>query len=161
MNSGESGAWASSHRSLSQYQKGKSRQYYQPLSTPAIPVTHQAREGVLMAKICLCGSPMCPICRGRPPGVAQSETPNIRRNKGRRERPIYEFGKVETPNVPPHEAETQGVRSETVNVRPDKAGVCLECGRPYCPECGEPIPVRGEYCKSGCRVKAWRKKKAE
>jgi len=118
-----------------------------------------------MAQVCYCGSLMCPICKGRPPGVAQSETPNVRRNKGRRERPIYESGKAETPNVLRQESEVKVwehvTSGESRALLAGDVHLCPTCGRPYCPECGNPIPVRGDYCKPACRVKAWRKKKAE
>ena len=68
------------------------------------------------------------------------ETPNVRRNKN------------ETEGVTPV---TPSVRSETEVVRPE---TCPTCGRAMCPECREPIPVRGEYCKPSCRTKAWRKR---
>ena len=35
---------------------------------------------------------------------------------------------------------------------------CPTCHRPYCPECGGPIPVRGATCSPKCRTKAWRKR---
>ena len=112
-----------------------------------------------MAKTCSCGSPMCPICKGKATG--DITTTYLARGIQRQgKEPRYKFG-GRTPNVPRHEPETEVVRAETVSVRPNNSGVCLECGRPYCPECGNPIPVRGDYCKPACRVKAWRKKRVE
>jgi hypothetical protein len=114
-----------------------------------------------MAKFCTCGSPTCPICnpkRGKTP-----ETANVRRNKR------------ETPNIPRafsppavvpdlitkvHAREGYRRRGAALGADMDAPREpCGECGRPYCPECGEPIPVRGAYCKPACRSRAWRKRK--
>ena len=129
-----------------------------------------------MAKSCFCGSPLCPICKGhRPSGIdelnllAKGQLPR----GGIRRKAEYKFGaretrsvRSETPNVLRNEPETEVVRpvyqfAERKDDVLKQVGACPSCGRPYCPECGDPIPVRGNYCKPACRSRAWRKKKAE
>jgi hypothetical protein len=108
----------------------------------------------LMAKFCACGSLTCPICNPRQAKAKRPPRSNV------------------TPNVRRNEPETENVR-RTESLSEEELGKklvqavrggghsCPTCGRPYCPECGDPIPVRGEYCKAACRSRAWRKRKVD
>lgn len=126
-----------------------------------------------MGKFCMCGRETCPICLGhRPSGLDELN--------------LLVKGQLPPGGIPRRKRETRTVRhnkpAEFIPEIIDKPyfreglkavaavmGVdidaprepCGECGRPYCPECGEPIPVRGDYCKPACRTKAWRRKKTE
>jgi len=114
-----------------------------------------------MAKSCFCGSPLCPICKGKLPSVEdlqKADAAALVRHSATRRTAKFIPEVIARPGIREGLERVGASMGVDINVPHDS---CAECGRPYCPECGDPIPVRGDYCKPACRSRAWRKKKAE
>jgi len=95
-----------------------------------------------MGKICLCGSPMCPICN----------------------RQVKEMDKRAGVNanipVPPPQSANIPVTARRTPVRvtvEEEGAIAVDCA---C-GCGEKVWLKPAYYSSACRSRAWRKKKAE